>query len=193
MSEKDSLEFLRQEITNILTSWGASHLTNPLLNKIIPLITEQGSETELQLNKKALRMELELKSKQDEIDRVRNQLLELKKTVSVDKVELSRKFERTKTKLEETTLKLKDMESLLRNREEEINRLYNLTETDTKYRIYYIIRDAAPNWVPFDEIYRFSSLKPTLIREYLEEFAERNLIVLKNKQAKAVHVIRRAQ
>jgi len=193
MPEEDPLEFLRQEINDLLTSWGVGHLTNPLLSKIIPLISEQGSETQSQLEKKVLRMELELKSKQDEINRVRNELLDLKEIVSVDKLELSRKFEKTDAQLEETIIKLRDMESLLRNREEEVNRLYNLTESDTKYRIYYIIRDAAPNWVPFDEIYRFSPLKPTLIRQYLEEFAERNLIALKNKQAKAVHVIRRTQ
>ena len=193
MSEETLLNKLRQEVSDLLTSWGVGHLTHPLLNKITPLITKQTSTTESNLTKKALRMELELNSKQNEIKRVRNELHEIKKIVSVEKLELARKYEETAAKLKETQLKLKKLEALLRTHEEEVNRLYNLTETEPKYRIYYIIRDAAPNWVPFEEIYRYSTLKPTLVRQYLEEFEERNLISLKNKQAKAVHVIRRTE
>ncbi|GAG81102.1 unnamed protein product, partial [marine sediment metagenome] len=75
-------------------------------------------------------------------------------------------------------------------REEEVNRLYNLTESDPKYRIYYIVRDAAPEWIAFEDIYKYTSLPSKQVNKQLEQFYLRGLIQLEDKRARAHLVIR---
>ena len=79
---------------------------------------------------------------------------------------------------------------MLSHREEELNRLYNLTESDLKYRVYYVVRDEAPNWVDFTDIYRFVSLPASDIRKHLKDFQMRGLIEIKDAKVRANLVIR---
>ena len=87
----------------------------------------------------------------------------------------------------------KQLMKMLRHREEELNRLYNLTESDLKYRVYYVVRDEAPNWVDFTDIYRFVALPASDIRKHLKDFQMRGLIEIKDARARANLVIRPTQ
>jgi len=81
---------------------------------------------------------------------------------------------------------------MLRSREEEINRLYNLTEQDPKYQAYHVLRDLAPNWVEISHVARSLGLPSQRIRRFLEEFAESGLVEVKGTKARAIQLIRRA-
>lgn len=74
--------------------------------------------------------------------------------------------------------------------EEELNRIYNLTEDDPTYQPYYVLRDEAPNWVSIKQISDLTGIPIVKVRKILEKFERRGLIEVKNDHARCLMVIR---
>jgi len=80
----------------------------------------------------------------------------------------------------------------LQAREEELNRLYNLTEGDPKYQAYHVLRDLAPNWVDIAHVGRSLGMPAVRARRLLEEFETNGLIEIDGQRARALQIIRKA-
>ncbi|MHA1861150.1 MAG: hypothetical protein ACTSVM_02490 [Candidatus Ranarchaeia archaeon] len=154
-------------------------------DSIIELVESYIREKDVKLN----RLQFQLQAKQKEIDRLRQENIKYRKQLELDKKNsLTSEKSPDISELQNKNRKLLDM---LKAREEELNRLYNLTETDLKYRCYYIVRDEAPNWVSFSDIYRFVNLPSSEVQRHLKAFAMRGLVEIKGNKVRAKHVIRR--
>jgi hypothetical protein len=183
------LNQIKQMLETQLPTWGVGHVAGPLFAKIEEIIT-----TELQgdnpIEKELMATKIQLRVKTEECDRLRQDTAELKSVEKLDKVQLTKNLGLIQTELEATKTRLSDYTSKMRTREEEVNRLYNLTESDPKYRIYYIVRDAAPEWIAYEDIYKYTPLPSKQVNKQLELFHLRGLIQLENKRARAHLVIR---
>jgi hypothetical protein len=84
------------------------------------------------------------------------------------------------------------LKTKLQAREEELNRLYNLTETDPKYQAYHVLRDLAPNWVDIAHVGRSLGMPAVRAKRLLEEFEANGLIEIDGLRARALQLIRKA-
>jgi chemotaxis protein histidine kinase CheA len=87
---------------------------------------------------------------------------------------------------------VESLKTQLQVREEELNRLYNLTESDPKYQAYHVIRDLAPNWVDVAHVGRSLGIPAVRAKRLLEEFEANGLVEIDGKRARALQLIRKA-
>ena len=182
MDTNTILADIRKKIQSSVSSKGKSNLdaiTNKISDVLEPIFEEE--------TKKRIRLKFELKAKQDEIERIRKENFQFRRNSTNGSTLTSEKNPSLET-LENKNQKLLQM---LQSREEELNRLYNLTESDMKYRCYYIVRDEAPHWVNFSDIYRFINLPPGEVQKNLKDFSMRGLVEIQDKNARAKLVIRK--
>jgi hypothetical protein len=98
----------------------------------------------------------------------------------------------TKAQLTALQEQVTTLTSQVHAREEELNRLYNLTESDPKYQAYHVLRDLAPNWVDMAHIGRSLGMPAVRAKRLLEEFAANGLIEIDGNRARALQLIRKA-
>ena len=96
------------------------------------------------------------------------------------------------TPIDELQEKLEMLASQLRAREEELNRLYNLTEGDPKYQAYHVLRDLSPNWVDITQVGRSLGIPAVRAKRLLKEFVAIGLVEIDGKRARTLQPIRKA-
>ena len=173
-----------------LENWGAGHLTNPLIARVADLLTRLEANPDLVDNNTINDSEKLLEiSKENEKLKIEN--LRLKTAENLNSAKILQDFELIQEELSKTKELLENRTKIARDREEEVNRLYNLTESDPKFRIYYIVRDASPEWINFEDIYRYTSLPASKVRKHLETFRLRGLLDIEGNRARVRNMIRR--
>ena len=94
--------------------------------------------------------------------------------------------------LTELQEKAENLTVQLQAREEELNRLYNLTENDPKYQAYHVVRDLAPNWVDIKHVGRSLGMPAVRAKRLLEEFEANGLVEIDGDRVRALQLIRKA-
>jgi hypothetical protein len=77
-------------------------------------------------------------------------------------------------------------------REEELNRLYNLTESDPKYQAYHVLRDLSPNWVDMSHVGHSLGMPTARVKRLLEQFQAAGLVDIEGEKARTLQLIRKA-
>lgn len=77
-------------------------------------------------------------------------------------------------------------------REEELNRLYNLTESDPKYQAYHVLRDLSPNWVDMSHVGHSLGMPTVRVKRLLEDFQAAGLVEIEGEKARTLQLIRKA-
>jgi DNA-binding IclR family transcriptional regulator len=88
--------------------------------------------------------------------------------------------------------KIQILSAQLSAREEELNRLYNLTESDPKYQAYHVLRDLSPNWVEMSHVGHGLGLPTARVKRLLEEFQAAGLVEIEGEKARTLQLIRKA-
>jgi hypothetical protein len=88
--------------------------------------------------------------------------------------------------------KIKVLSMQLSAREEELNRLYNLTESDPKYQAYHVLRDLSPNWVDMSHVGHSLGMPTVRVKRLLEEFEAAGLVEIDGEKARTLQLIRKA-
>lgn len=130
-----------------------------------------------------------LAKKDEEINTLKNKL-EMIERYSGDTSRLVTQIASLKKELSDCNEKLKAYMEKVRSQEEEINRLYNLTEDDPRYQPYYVLRDEAPSWVSFSYISNLTGIPTSKVKKILKEFELRGLVEIKGEQARCLQLIR---
>ncbi|MHA1593157.1 MAG: hypothetical protein ACTSXJ_02515 [Candidatus Baldrarchaeia archaeon] len=66
----------------------------------------------------------------------------------------------------------------------ELNKLYNLTEEDPKYQVYWMLRDFRPSWVRVEYISKTLGIPLDAVRSYLLIFARKGLVEVRGNEAR---------
>jgi len=130
-----------------------------------------------------------LARKEEEINALKNKL-EMIEKYSGDTTRLVTQVASLEKALSKCNEKLKAYMEKVRSQEEEINRLYNLTEDDPRYQPYYVLRDEAPSWVSFSYISNLTGIPTSKVKKILKEFELRGLVEIKGEQARCLQLIR---
>lgn len=88
--------------------------------------------------------------------------------------------------------KIQILSAQLSAREEELNRLYNLTESDPKYQAYHVLRDLSPNWVDMSHVGHSLGMPTVRVKRLLEEFQAVGLVEIEGEKARTLQLIRKA-
>jgi hypothetical protein len=88
--------------------------------------------------------------------------------------------------------KIQILSAQLSAREEELNRLYNLTESDPKYQAYHVLRDLSPNWVDMSHVGHSLGMPTVRAKRLLEEFQAVGLVEIEGDKARTLQLIRKA-
>ncbi len=133
--------------------------------------------------------EARLAEKDKYIKTLEAQLAKIKESAGAS-VDVTARIESLRKDLTECRKKLNYYVKRVQMQEEELNRIYNLTEDDPTYQPYYVLRDEAPNWVSIKQISDLTGIPIVKVKKILEKFERRGLIEVKNDQARCLMVIR---
>lgn len=189
---------LKTAIRGEMNKLGLGAFVGPLENRIEGTINYLASKSHDEPPKESSedlkKMILSLKQKLNEKIAEINKLQELiKQSKLIDVVKVIDENKKLKMEIQELNNKIQKLYRSLQAKEEEINRLYNLTEDDPKYQAYYVLRDEAPNWVSYVHISNLTGIPISTVKKILKDFEMRGLIETRDKEARCLMVIRRTK
>ena len=201
-------QFLQGEISSSATSQAslpASAIDSAQIARYETLLSAKNAELD-ELNKEITELKKKLGDYQKEIENVNKYKLMLAQkekeiNAAKNKIEMLEKYSgNTSALITKVSSLEKELASCnedlkryiekVRSQEEEINRLYNLTEDDPRYQPYYVLRDEAPSWVSFSYISNLTGIPTSKVKKILKEFELRGLVEVKGEQARCLQLIR---
>ncbi|MCD6515460.1 MAG: hypothetical protein J7L07_11090 [Candidatus Odinarchaeota archaeon] len=205
--EESTLKFILTELISTLISemerLGISPFAGPLIARFEERFNELFKMTQTstisevdelkkridELRKTVQLYEAKLAEKEKQIQYLSKQLEQIKASAGAS-TDIAQRVENLRNSLLECRKKLEYYIKRVQMQEEELNRLYNLTEDDPTYQPYYVLRDEAPNWVSIRNISDLTGIPISKVKKILENFERRGLIEIKNDQARCLMVIR---
>jgi len=194
-----------EELTNLIkiaikdemNKIGLGAFSGPLITRIDETIKYVANKSPDVRPKKTENYEQKVKQLELQLMEYKRKIMELEQLINNAKLQdtarLIKENQELKEKNRELTAKVQRLIQSLRAREEEINRLYNLTEDDPRYQPYYVLRDEAPNWVSYVHISNLTGIPISRVKKILKEFEMRGLVEMRENEARCLQMIRRTR